>query len=295
MPMNDQHWKDQPPMNNNMNLSGQLSDWTMQDLLQIMQVTKKTGSLDIVGDQKGRVHFLEGRVTGAELHSPRGVYAGTDRSVIADIIFVLGSMETGNFSVGQADGPDLQGWSVDDVAEGVAELVDLELEAKEAGLVGGGEIRVKSKLDGPVTFEPEDWKIITSMIQPFTFEGLEERLGRGAAVRMVHTFHRLKVAETREEKENPDDPSESGSDHESSYSGTEADWLDRLADEVSTREPADVFDRSDDGRAEPAKKDEADSPKTEKAGARGVSADASTVLTGGVYDEIRRLRSKVSD
>jgi hypothetical protein len=30
-------------------------------------------------------------------------------------------------------------------------------------------------------------------------------------------------------------------------------------------------------------------------GVRGVSAPASTTLTDGVYDEIRRLRSKVSD
>jgi len=36
-----------------MHLSGQLSDWSINDLLQIMQVTKKTGSLDIEGQRRG--------------------------------------------------------------------------------------------------------------------------------------------------------------------------------------------------------------------------------------------------
>lgn len=280
-------------MDNNMNLSGQLTDWTMQDLLQIMQVTKKTGSLDIVGHQKGRVHFLEGRVTGAELHSSRGVYAGTDRSVIADILFVLGSMDSGSFAVGKADGPDLEGWSVDEVSEGVEELVELEKEAKEAGLTGSGQIRMRSDLDEPVTFEPGDWKIITSLIQPFTFEGLEERLGRGAAVRMVHTFHRLEVAETRADSDGAGPDTDADSDPEA-FNGTETDWLDRLADEVSTRE-TDDFAVAEVDKAPDSDIVEEVGAKTEKAGARGVSADASTVLTGGVYDEIRRLRSKVGD
>lgn len=280
-------------MDNNMNLSGQLTDWTMQDLLQIMQVTKKTGSLDIVGEQKGRVHFMEGRVTGAELHSSRGVYAGTDRSVIADILFVLGSMDSGSFAVGKADGPDLEGWSVDEVAEGVEELVELEKEAKEAGLTGSSQIRMRSDLEEPVTFEPADWKIITSLIQPFTFEGLEERLGRGAAVRMVHTFHRLEVAETKGSSDGADSDSDADRDTES-LNGTEADWLDRLADEVSTREAGEPATAETERAAASDKLEEADA-KTEKVGARGVSADASTVLTGGVYDEIRRLRSKVGD
>ncbi len=280
-------------MDNNMNLSGQLSDWTMQDLLQIMQVTKKTGSLDIVGGQKGRVHFLEGRVTGAELHSTRGVYAGTDRAVISDIIFVLGSMETGNFAVGQADGPELEGWSVDEVSEGVEELVQLEQEATEAGLIGSGEIRMRPNLEEDVTFAPEDWKVITALIQPFTFEGLEQRIGRGAAVRMVHTFHRLEVAETKAEV--VDDPDSDGEqpDEDAAATGGEADWLDRLADEVSTRDSADWVTKDADTSSDKAASD--DAPKTERADARGVSADPSTVLTGGVYDEIRRFRSKVAD
>jgi hypothetical protein len=280
-------------MDNNMNLSGQLSDWTMQDLLQIMQVTKKTGSLDIVGEQKGRVHFLEGRVTGAELHSPRGVYAGTDRAVIADIIFVLGSMETGRFAVGPADGPELDGWSVDEVAEGVEELVALELQAKDAGLIGSGEIRMKAVLEDDVTLSPEDWKIITTLIQPFTFDALEERLGRGAAVRMVHTFHRLGVAENKDDHADSDEPSTEIEADDSSASG-EADWLDRLADEVSTRDTNEWLDKGADDVSSKKSTENAE-PKAERAGARGVSADASTVLTGGVYDEIRRLRSKVGE
>ena len=38
-----------------MHLSGQLTDWSIHDLLQIMQVTKKTGSLDIDGERQARI------------------------------------------------------------------------------------------------------------------------------------------------------------------------------------------------------------------------------------------------
>ena len=91
-----------------MHLSGQLSDWSMNDLLQIMQVTKKTGSLDIEGDRRGRVHFREGRVTGAELTGVDGAHTGSDRDGVADILYVLASVGEGSFSVGAADGPELE-------------------------------------------------------------------------------------------------------------------------------------------------------------------------------------------
>ena len=63
-------------MEGQMHLSGQLSDWSINDLLQIMQVTNKTGSLDIEGERRGRVHFREGRVTGAD-NEGRATAVGT--------------------------------------------------------------------------------------------------------------------------------------------------------------------------------------------------------------------------
>jgi hypothetical protein len=102
------------------NLSGQIADWSINDLLQIMQVTKKTGSLDIEGERRGRIHFVDGAVTGAELSGDKGIYRGTDRGSIADILYVLSTLETGTFGVGAADGPDGDGLAVEDVMGEVA-------------------------------------------------------------------------------------------------------------------------------------------------------------------------------
>lgn len=269
----------------NMNLSGQLSDWTMHDLLQIMQVTKKTGSLDITGTHKGRVHFNNGNVTAAELHSQKGVYAGTDQAIITDIIFVLGAMETGAFSVGKADGPDLDGLSIDSVSEGIEALRKIEAEAGEAGLTTAKDIKLKSDLSKPITFTEEDWSVVAALVPAFSFEALEDRLGRGTAIRIVHAFHRLELVDYQEVEDDDE-----GLSHDDLIEGSESDWLDQLAEEVTARDQ--------EGDSEPLLLQPIDPPKkghVEGVHATGVSADASTVLTGGVYDEIRRLRSKVGE
>jgi len=117
-----------------MHLSGQLSDWSINDLLQIMQVTKKTGSLDIEGERRGRVHFREGRVTGAELTGFDGAHTGSDRAGVADILYVLSSVAEGSFSVGAGNTIRLYRYALagaDDVS-GVADLDDAA-PVREAG------------------------------------------------------------------------------------------------------------------------------------------------------------------
>ncbi|MGD2060788.1 MAG: DUF4388 domain-containing protein [Acidimicrobiia bacterium] len=318
------------------NLSGQLSDWSISDLLQIMQVTKKTGSLDIEGERRGRVHFVDGAVTGAELAGAKGSYRGTDRGAIADILYVLSTLDSGSFGVGPADGPEADGFAVEDVMSEVDALRSLEGEVIDAGLFEAAGVRLVHDLDEPITMQPEDWAAIGSLVQPFTFDYLEARVGRGGAVRIFHTLHRLGVAEAIEADDD------------------ESAWLDRLADGLSSQTPEptwleEVPEEStpkhaapdsasdpavDEPKPEPASAEpeptpvpepepepvmetepepavQAESePVTEPApepaakpepevavppGVRGVSAPASTTLTDGVYDEIRRLRSKVSD
>jgi hypothetical protein len=276
-----------------MHLSGQLSDWSIDDLLQIMQVTKKTGSLDITGDRRGRLHFRDGNLTGAELGGAKGSYTGSDRESVADILYVLSSVEEGSFSVGPADGPEGKGWSTEEVLAEVEALRSLEGEVVDAGLFEASGVKLSAEVDEELTIGPEDWRVLVSLVQPFTFTQLEARLGRGGAVRVLHTLHRLGVAEAIEE-------------------GAAADWLDRLAEDISPdgEEPAwlgpedtDTVDELPAPADEPA--EEADPAEKEKvsplaearviAEAKGVSAPASTTLTDGVYDEIRRLRSKVAD
>jgi len=199
-----------------MHLSGQLSDWSINDLLQIMQVTKKTGSLDIEGLRRGRVHFREGRVTGAELTGAKGTYTGSDRGGIADILYVLSTVDEGSFSVGAADGPDAKGWTVEEVLLDVEALQSLEGEVVDAGLFEASGVALVHEIEGPVSIEPDDWHVFVNLVPPFTFNFLEATYGRGTAVRIFHTLHRLGLAETVTTNQDG-----------------EADWLDRLAEGVA--------------------------------------------------------------
>ncbi len=293
-----------------MHLSGQLSDWSISDLLQIMQVTKKTGSLDIDAERRGRIHFTDGAVTGAELTASNGRYLGDDRSGVADVLYVLSAFEEGTFAVGAADGPDGEGWSVEDVLADVEVLWGLEEDVVDAGLFEADGLRLIEDIEEPITIEPEDWTSLVSLIRPFAFADLEQRLGRASAVRILHTLHRLGVAEVMVTEYAPEAEPEGSQDED------ETDWLDRLADDIDSPsdEPTwvEASERGEDAQGEDAEVGRVDDPgeieveKVEAAVAefgpikapadvRGVSAPASTTLTDGVYDEIRRLRSKVSD
>lgn len=286
------------------NLSGQLSDWSINDLLQIMQVTKKTGSLEIEGERRGRIHFRNGEVTGADLTGSRQTYVAEDRGSVADVLYVLSSLQKGSFAVGSAEVPDGDAWSVEDILSDVKSLADLEASVGESGLIEAAGVRLTGEVEEAITLEPEDWQVIVNLVQPFTFAHLESRFGRGGAVRVLHTLHRLGVAEpiTSEDESQFLDRLAEGISSDSS----EPTWLeaqkgnhekdeetlppvvvevDEEVEEVPVEEPVAL-------EAEPEKPV---SPKRDPIGVRGVSADASTTLTDGVYDEIRRLRSKASE
>ena len=282
-----------------MHLSGQLSDWSMNELLQIMQVTNKTGSLDIEGERRGRVHFREGRVTGAELTGIDGAHSGSDRDGVADILYVLASVAEGSFSVGAADGPDAKGWTVEEVLSDVEALQTLESEVSDSGLFEANGVKLIHEVGEAVTLGPGEWQTFVNLVPTFSFGALEARYGRGTAVRMFHTLNRLGLAETVAVPEE------------------EADWLNRLAEgvatgatwnghteapETSTEEPEAVeavesiepgtVEEPDVVEPEPVAASEKRRIQTEL---KGVAAPASTTLTDGVYDEIRRLRSRVGD
>lgn len=286
-------------MEGKMHLSGQLSDWSINDLLQIMQVTKKTGSLDIDAERRGRIHFRDGSVTGAELTGAGGSSLGKDRGSVADVVYVLSSLTEGSFAVGAADGPDGDGWSVEDVLADVDALRALETELVDAGLFEADGLRMVQTIEAPVTIDPEHWPSLVALVRPFSFGDLEERSGRGGAVRILHALLRLGVTEAVE----TDSPLEAVEEED------ESGWLDRLAGDIvpESDEPTwveEVGPVEADPEAEATATDpepletvtaEELTPARQPADVRGVSAPASTTLTDGVYDEIRRLRSKVAD
>ena len=282
-----------------------------------MQVTKKTGSLDIEGSRHGRVHFRSGSVTGAELTGNGAKQEGSEVSSIADILYVLSTLEEGSFSVGSADGPETDGLGVEEILTEVDALKSLEGEVDEAGLLEPAGVRLVDGLETKIVIEPEDWDVLASLVTPFTFEALESTEGRGSAVRILHTLHRLGVAESVPTETEAETETDTGTD-----SDEETEFLDKLAgglsdsnepmwlEQVSEEEtgpkhvaPAENTEEpiaaSDDDHVDDGESEESDEAPRERElvgeGVKGVSAPASTTLTDGVYDEIRRLRSKVAD
>ena len=193
--------------------------------------------------------------------------------------------------------PKVPRWPVEDVLADVLVLKGLEDEITQAGLFEAPGVRFVQSIDETMTISPEDWSVLVSLVQPFTFGQLEARLGYGGAVRVFHSLHRLGVAEATNGDNN-------------------GNWLDRLTDAVTpeSARPTWVEDTPDEElKEEPVEpesvaaasesEDTAAEPKdpTPKPGVRGtadvqgVSAPATTTLTDGVYDEIRRLCSKVAE
>lgn len=281
-----------------MHLSGQLVDWSVGDLLRIMQVTKKTGSLDIAGGRKGRIHFRDGAVTGAELFGVTGESKGTDPEAIADILYVLSTLESGTFTVGAAEGPEGDGYLVADVLKEVDVLRALEGEVVQAGLMAAKGIRLADDLERPITLDPGDWQALVTLVQPFSFEFLESRVGRGGAVRTLHALHRLGIADAADdaEIERPDDDAEG-----LVVDGSQPTWSEEVGfageaapELVVEPEPEIEVEDAPEPVLEPVPIAEPE-PHPEHVLVRGVSAPASTTLTDGVYDEIRRLRSKAAE
>jgi hypothetical protein len=146
-------------------------------------------------------------------------------------------------------------------------------------------------------------------MQPFTFGYLEAKMGRGGAVRLIHTLHRLGIAE-------PVDDGDDEADLLGAVAGSvsgEPTWLEQKVEEASVVEESTLPEVDPVAPAAALTEEFAEEPGEEAAETaseglidpvtvperhevlRGVSAPASTTLTDGVYDEIRRLRNKVAD
>lgn len=265
-----------------MNLSGTLDDWTIADLLQIMKVTQKTGSLVIEGALGGAIHFQAGRVVAAELaQGPSLDEAASDeerRTASTDALYVLFSSAAGAFQVRDLSRPEHHGWAVDELVAEMNRLTGLGSEIGEAGLLDHP-VMLAGSIPAPVTVMPEDWWALASLISTFSLSQLEAELGRGRAIRLLHVLWRLGIAEKVEEGFDlaeaalPDSVEAEAGDPvpqpENEF------WLDALAAEIDDRIP-----RVGDPAEVAASRKEV----------TGVAAPASTTLVGPILDEMRRLR-----
>ncbi|CAN5827777.1 hypothetical protein BH23ACT5_BH23ACT5_16990 [soil metagenome] len=267
-----------------MNLTGTLADWTIVDLLAMLKVTKKTGTLRIKGDRSGHIHFVEGRVAAANVEGPIVLDGdGGHRTGAIDTLFLLSSFTEGQFELGDYEGPESDGWDVDDLMADMGRLQELEGDVAEAGLTTQALILTDS-IPSAITVAPDDWWAIASLVSVLSLEQLEEVFGRARAIRMLHTLWRLGVTEVvadvtdlAPQSTDPATPAAESIDLDTPAGAIGASqpddtWLDEIAIAAG-------------GSAEEA-------PIQERRALTGLSAPASTTLTGSVLDEMRRLRGR---
>lgn len=280
-----------------MNLSGTLSDWSVADLLNVMKVTEKTASVHIKARSSGRIHFSRGRVVGAELE---GHPVQADRAAAADSMLVLWSQDEGTFEVVSFDGNEQDGWDVEGVMADVEHLRGLEEELAQAELQGSY-LMLRDEITEPVTVEPSDWWALASLVSVLSFSQLEEVFGRGRAIRLLHTLWRLELVEAVEP---PDEVFDLPAVEAEETVAAEKPLIDFEPDEPAVEETEAEFeapapDADDeswlDEIAAAAESGSEESTSAEVRALMGVSAPASTVLTGSVLDEMRRLRVRPSD
>lgn len=306
-----------------MNLSGTLSDWTVADLLNVMKVTGKTASLQIHGRRDGVIHFSNGRVVGATLDgNPIPTGEVESRAVASETLFVLSALVEGNFEVGAFEGTEGEGWDVDSLLSDMEQLQGLENDLTGAGM-GEALIMLRDEIKEPITIDVQDWWAIASLVSVLSFDQLEDVFGRGRAIRLLHTLWRMDLIETIHEETSPIEEEEPAAEEPVPMVVDEEPSSLDLSELAETQTEAVVETESEPelesapepeeqvAGVEPTNERDDESWLDEIAAAaeatsiqdgvpatrhvQGVSAPASTVLTGAVLDEMRRLRVRPAE
>ena len=168
-------------------LSGSLSNWSVNDLLQIMRVTAKTATLRIDGSRPGVIHFGDGRIVGAGLAGQR-VPRNAEEALRAtvDALHVLTSSGDGAFLVAEPDfDPALRGWDVAEVMMEVERLRQMEHEVTSQGVTESTSLRLASEVATPVTLHSEEWAAICALVPSFSLSSLQEAFGNSRALQFL--------------------------------------------------------------------------------------------------------------
>ncbi|CAN5775432.1 hypothetical protein BH23ACT5_BH23ACT5_23610 [soil metagenome] len=282
-------------------LSGALTDWTVTDLLSMLTVTKKAATLRIEGARSGQIHFFDGKVSGASLDGEPD--DDTSRPATADALYALSALEEGSFEIDTFSGPDHEGWSVETLTGDIAELRQLMSDLASGGLTESP-LMLAEEISGPVTISSDDWWAVASLVSVLSLDQLEAVFGSGRATRLLHTLWRLNLVEPVDISEEAMPAAEIEAEE---FAQIEAHTNEALEDDFDdiAKELAESLDDNPEiavaNGNEDAWLDEiaanAGGEMTPDQGQRrltGVSAPASTVLTGSVLDEMRRLRSRPS-
>ncbi len=168
-------------------LNGQLDDWTVEDLLQIMRITGKTGSLNIVSSPSASIHFSEGRVCGIDIKDVEDL-SDTDPAVAANVMAerlrMILPLRTGRFHIGGLARHSGNSMDVPDLLEAVSKLIALERAALGDDITEETPLKLRLRLD-PVTLEPDTWLAIVDLVGTFSLERLMGRVGRSEAIQLL--------------------------------------------------------------------------------------------------------------
>ncbi len=183
-------------------LAGRLADWSVPDLLQIMRITNKTGSLEIEGPmRKGVIYFREGKIVGARLDPVSPARTDQDlRDTVIEAVYVLQLLQDGTFAVGDVEIDDVEvDWDPSEILDAAQTQLEVEGEIRRDGIDDDTPLRLVRRVSEPVMLTPDEWAVIAELASSFSLAELEWRLGRIRAVSAIRSFHEAGVIETVEE------------------------------------------------------------------------------------------------
>jgi hypothetical protein len=278
-------------------LSGNLTNWSVTDLLQIMRVTAKTATLRVDGDRAGLIHFSDGRIVGAALAGQR-VPTSTEEALrsTVDALHVLTGFGEGAFLVAEPQfDPALPGWDVAELMMEVERLRQLQAEIVAQGVGESTPLHLSAAAATPISLHGEEWQALVALVPAFSLASLERIFGNSRALQIVSALLNrgltdlapIEVSEPAFETvptPEPIDLEEAAAQH----AEPEPPSLDWLGDhQVATPvdlEPsypvASIFEEGEDEEHDP-----------ERRVSRGVAASPETTLVSGVLGDMRKLRT----
>ena len=267
-----------------MMLSGNLSNWSVADLLQMMRVTAKTAALRIEGTRAGVIHFNEGKVAGATLSGqrPTSEVDQLRRSTIYALFVLTGPTEGSFFVASPEFDPASPSWEVSEIMAEVEHLRLIESEIHALGVEENSPLVLSNDVPSPVTLHAEDWATLVSLVPPFSLASLERTLGRTRAFQVVNALLTRGLT-VKDLTEVPVAPTQPVAPVAKQDEFPVLEWLgDHPAEgaiDLSTDIPIARPDEPEHVEADP------------KRNLKGVHASADTTLVSGVLDDMRRIRT----
>jgi hypothetical protein len=178
-------------------MSGSLGEWSIEDLLQIARITHKTTCVEIRGPQvSGAIFLRDGAVVDALVDD--GLRGGGSRfSQVVEAIEVLSATEDGSFEFSSRSAPEVSDRPIEVPAITAAMEKDTLREKRLAdlGVDNLESLAIGRHIEGPMSIKPAVWQLLADLVDSFSLEMLQARMGRRKAVATLLTLDALGVLE----------------------------------------------------------------------------------------------------